>query len=72
MMRSTKQSRHGAYENPLLLEILAKAHFRQVEGANTFSFPRQEPIQALVLALVAVHLLFLGSFLTASHHGIGD
>ncbi|EIM83660.1 uncharacterized protein STEHIDRAFT_160234 [Stereum hirsutum FP-91666 SS1] len=54
----SSHSRHGAYENPLLLEILAKAHFRQVEGANTFSFPRQEPIQALVLALVALNFAF--------------
>lgn len=51
----------------MLLQILGKAHFKQVEGANTFGFPRQEPIQALILSLVAVSPLSF-SLISASPH----
>lgn len=45
---------HGVYEHPMLLEIIVIAHLKRVQGASTRDLPSQEPIQALVRALISV------------------
>lgn len=54
---NSSQRKEGAYEDVLLMKILAR-HFEFIAKIDTTWLPSQEPFTAMVLALISVRLLY--------------